>query len=30
MLPRKTRVDDRDRLLCIGVINREIAPLQNL
>jgi hypothetical protein len=26
MLPRKARVHYRDRLFCVGIINREIAP----
>ena len=28
MLPCKTRVHDRNRLLCVGIINREIAPFK--
>ena len=30
MLARKTRVHNRDRLFCVGIVHREIAAFQNL
>src|SRR4029434_2969258 len=30
VLTGKTRIHDRDRLLCVAIISRKIAPFQNL